>query len=74
MPHRPVGEVETLPLIALANRVEYVGGPCAGQSEDRSELPESIAIAGGVYRRSVRCAEDGAMRYVWLDPASDGRT
>jgi hypothetical protein len=45
--------------------VEYVGGPWAGTTEERSDLPETIQAADGRYARSARCVEDGAMRYVW---------
>ena len=46
-------------------RIEYIGGPLADTSDERDSLPEEIFIAGGRYARSVRCADDGAMRYVW---------
>jgi hypothetical protein len=72
--HRPVEDGEAFPAIDLATRVEYVGGSRDGQIEDRTDLPEAIAGNGGSYRRSVRCAEDGAMRYVWHDATTDGRT
>jgi hypothetical protein len=48
-----------------AEVVEYVGGPRSGSSELRSSLPEVIPAADGRYVRSLRCADDGAMRYVW---------
>jgi hypothetical protein len=71
--HRPVDEDDALLSIAFASRVEFVGGPRDGRLEDRSDLPEVIKSGGGEYRRSVRCAEDGAMRYVWHDPAASNR-
>jgi hypothetical protein len=49
------------------SRVEYVGGPRDGTSDELDELPQTVALATGRYVRSVRCAEDGAMRYVWRD-------
>ena len=67
MAHRPIGHNELTPVIAFANRIEFVGGPRDGQSEDRTDTPDALEIAQGLYRRSVRCAEDGAMRYVWQD-------
>ena len=67
MVHRPLGEADSLPPTRYLNRVEFVGGPRDGQSADLETLPESIEIGSGHYRRSVRCAEDGAMRYVWVD-------
>jgi len=47
--------------------VEYVGGPRNGTNESRPDLPEAIPAPDGRYVRSVRCADDGAMRYVWHD-------
>lgn len=70
--HRPVDDDEARSVIPIASRVEYVGGPRNGQLEDRSDLPAVMAGEGGSYRRSVRCAEDGAMRYVWTDAADRG--
>lgn len=54
--------------------VEYVGGPRSGATEERSGLPETIPASDGRYVRSVRCADDGAMRYVWQgsEPAEQG--
>ena len=72
--HRPIQDGEPLPVIALASRIEFVGGPRDGQQEDRTELPESISTGIGSYRRSVRCAEDGAMRYVWINPTESNRS
>jgi hypothetical protein len=56
--------------------VEYVGGPRNGATEERSGLPETIPGPDGWYVRSVRCADDGAMRYVWRrpEPAEHGQT
>jgi hypothetical protein len=45
--------------------VEFVGGPRAGERVVLTTRPEMIRGAGGVYRRSVACADDGAQRYVW---------
>jgi hypothetical protein len=45
--------------------VEYVDGPWGGTTEERSVLVETIAAPDGRYVRSLRCADDGAMRYVW---------
>jgi hypothetical protein len=54
--------------------VEYVGGLWAGMTEERSDLPETIPAPDGRYIRSVRCVDDGAMRYVWhgSEPAEPG--
>jgi hypothetical protein len=53
------------------DEVEFVHGPWAGRHEARSDLPGTIAAPAGTYQRSVRCADDGAMRYVWQGPGSD---
>jgi hypothetical protein len=45
--------------------IEYVGGPRNGETEKRFDLPTEIATPDGIYSRSVRCIDDGAMRYVW---------
>ena len=45
--------------------VEYVGGPRDSQRETRTDVPHTIAGPTGAYRRSLRCADDGAVRYVW---------
>lgn len=50
----------------LPATLEYVGGPRRGRREQIAGLPAAaIALAGGEYRRSIRCADDGALRYVW---------
>jgi class 3 adenylate cyclase len=48
-----------------ATEVEFVDGPRAGERERLAGSPPTIAVNGGVYRRSVRCADDGALRYVF---------
>ena len=45
--------------------VEFVGGPRSGERELLSDTPTVIEAGGGAYRRSVRCADDGALRYVF---------
>jgi hypothetical protein len=50
----------------LTAEVEFVGGPRGGEREEGQLLPPVVTEAeGGEYRRSVRCADDGALRYVW---------
>jgi len=44
--------------------VEFVGGPWDGRPGRMNGLPGEITGPGGRYVRSVRCADDGAMRYV----------
>lgn len=47
--------------------IEFVGGPRGGEREPAADAPDTIATQGGSYRRSVRCADDGALRYVFDD-------
>ena len=49
----------------LPTEVEFVDGPRAGERDRLAVTPPTIDAAGGVYRRSVRCADDGALRYVF---------
>jgi hypothetical protein len=44
---------------------EFVGGPRHGERERPTETPETIEAASGTYRRSVQCADDGVLRYVF---------
>lgn len=56
-----------------APEVEFVDGPWAGRRERMSEPPASIPMDGGEYHRSVHCADDGALRFVYVaDPAPAG--
>jgi hypothetical protein len=45
--------------------VEFVDGPRAGERTTLPDQPPLIGTATGRYRRSVHCADDGALRYVW---------
>jgi hypothetical protein len=45
--------------------VEFVGGPRDGERERLSHTPALIDTGRGTYRQSVRCADDGALRYVF---------
>ncbi len=49
-----------------SSTVEFVGGPWNGERQQLAVRPESIAATGGIYRQSVTCADDGALRYVWV--------
>ena len=49
-------------------RIEFVGGPWDGTDGELDQLPDVLEAPEGRYRRSVRCADDGAMRYVWESP------
>ena len=55
-------------------RLEYVGGPRDGTARVATNLPDVIPDTGGEYERSVRCADDGAMRYVWRGAPRSGMT
>ncbi len=48
-----------------ATSIVFVGGPLDSQQRDGSDFPDQIAARGGTYRSSVRCADDGALRYVF---------
>ncbi len=51
----------------------FIGGPRGGERAQRPDPPERIAEPGGYYERSVRCSDDGALRYVWrADGPPDG--
>lgn len=52
-----------------ASEVEFVGGPRSGQRATLTVRPGSIPGVGGMYRRSVACADDRALRYVWVPGA-----
>jgi hypothetical protein len=49
---------------ASSPEVEFVGGPRAGEGIVLALRPETLRSAGGTYRRSVACADDGAQCYV----------
>ncbi|MBA2382487.1 MAG: hypothetical protein H0V73_10300 [Chloroflexi bacterium] len=50
-----------------ATVVEFVDGPQAGDRRDvRDDDGPVIREQGSSYRRSVQCADDGALRYVWI--------
>jgi hypothetical protein len=50
---------------APKTEVEFVDGPRAGERDRLVVAPATIDAAGGIYRRSVKCADDGALRYVF---------
>jgi hypothetical protein len=55
---------------AASQEVEFVGGPRDGQRvASRAMAPAMVRgrSGAGFYRRSVRCADDGALRYVWQE-------
>ncbi len=45
----------------IEDDIEFVGGPRNGDHEMRSDNPPWI----GPYHRSLTCADDGAVRYIW---------
>ncbi|MGH2513604.1 MAG: hypothetical protein ACRDGQ_13055 [Candidatus Limnocylindrales bacterium] len=44
--------------------IVFIGGPLDGVRRAESDPPDVIEANGATYRRSVRCADDGALRYV----------
>jgi hypothetical protein len=50
--------------------ITYVGGPRTDRREVvREGVPPAavyIPAERGMYRQSVRCADDGTLRYVWV--------
>jgi hypothetical protein len=58
--------------VARREQVEYVGGPWDGTSGHMDNLPDEMTRPDGRYVRSVRCADDGAMRYLWRPAVGDG--
>ena len=53
------------PAVPPVQTIEFVDGPRAGEHEADDGRRDVIAAPGGRYVRSVRCADDGALRYVW---------
>jgi len=45
--------------------VEFVGGPREPERATLEDRVADIVMPDGLYRRSVRCAVGGALRYVW---------
>lgn len=45
--------------------VEFVGGPREGERVTLDDRPHEIEMTDGSYIRSVQCADDGALHYVW---------
>ena len=49
----------------------FIGGTLDGVRREHVDPPDLIEADGESYRRSVRCADDGALRYV-LETATGG--
>lgn len=50
--------------------VVFIDGPRGGQRREWDDAPDSLPVDGGTYVRSVHCADDGDLRYVFHpDPA-----
>jgi len=47
------------------NDLEFVGGPWAGRRQTQESSQTDLTLPDGKYVRSVRCADDGAIRIVW---------
>jgi len=56
---------EDADLATVLASVVFVGGPADGDRREVSNPPAVIPAEGGTYRRSVRCADDGALRFVF---------
>jgi hypothetical protein len=69
------GETDARPAIgATPTLIEYLGGPRDLERESiYGHEPPSVMIVSdrhgpaGSYRRSVRCADDNILRYVWQE-------
>ena len=53
------------------SEVEFIDG--ARERAARGDFPATINAAGGIYRRSVACADDRAVRYLWTADAPGDR-
>ena len=55
-----------------SSTILFVGGPRDGEREPvETPTPSEIVLPGGAYARSVQCADDGALRYVWAPRSTD---
>ena len=52
--------------------VTFVDGPFDGQRRESDVQPDTLPAAGGLYLRSVRCADDGDLRYVFREAGPTG--
>lgn len=52
--------------------VVFVDGPRNGEIAELEGPVTVIAVDGGVYRRSVRCADDRRLRYVFSPTVTTG--
>ena len=53
------------PPAGYPSEVEFVGGPLPGRQPAPDPGLTIVTLPGGDYVRSVRCADDGAVRFVW---------
>ena len=64
----PDGAPETPP--TEGTLITYVGGPYAGRRDVvYGRVPPASVFTPaehGLYEKSVRCSDDGALRYVWI--------
>jgi hypothetical protein len=54
-----------------SSTVDFVGGPRNKERTALDDRPSEIELPGGSYVRSVQCADDGALRYVWNPRTAD---
>ena len=47
--------------------IEFVGGPWSGERDHLERLPDDVPTNGACYHRSLHCAVDDTVRYLWSD-------
>jgi hypothetical protein len=52
--------------------VAFVGGTREGERDTLEDRPAEIQLRDGTHVRSVQCADDRALRYVWRPRESSG--
>jgi hypothetical protein len=62
-----LGDANSRDREAESAAVEFVGGPRGGDRELLRDAPAQFTTQMGTYRRSVQCADDGAVRYVFYE-------
>jgi hypothetical protein len=61
--------LDELPTLSEPTSATLISGPFAGLVVRLPAFPEWLALAASRYERSVRCADDGQLRYVYVEPA-----
>jgi hypothetical protein len=68
----PIQLLEAAATPPRADITVFVGGPRNGKRSTLADSGPTIDAVGGVYHRSVHCADDGARRYVF-EPEAAGQ-